>query len=100
VTQFWKPTPDGVSIMVKVQPKSRRPGVLGIAPSAQGPRLRLGVAEAAEGGRANQAVIALVSDLLSVPTRAVTIAVGESSREKLVRVSGSAEAITPVLAAL
>jgi len=100
VTAFWKPTPDGVSIMIKVQPKSRRPGVLGVAPSAQGPRLRLGVAEPAEGGRANQAVVALVARLLSVPAGAVTIAVGDTSREKLVRVTGSADAIGPVLAAL
>ncbi len=100
MTGFWRPMPDGVSIMVKVQPKSRRPGVLGVAPSAQGPRLRLGVSEPAEAERANQAVIALVARLLSVPVGAGSIAVGETSRQKLVHVIGSADAIGPVLASL
>ena len=93
MNEFWRATPDGVTVMIKVQPKSRRPGVQGVAPSADGPRLRLGVTEAAEGGRANEAVRELMARTLSVPRSAVTSAAGESSREKLVRVSGDATSL-------
>lgn len=86
--------------MVKVRPKSRRPGVLGVAPSANGPRLRLGVSEPAEAGRANEAVIGLLAGLLVVPRAAVTIEIGASNREKTVRVTGPAEALRDRLAAL
>lgn len=79
--------------MIKVQPKSRRPGVQGTAPSADGPRLRLGVTEAAEGGKANQAVRDLLAKVLDVPRSAVTIVAGETSRDKLVRVAGEASAL-------
>lgn len=97
---FWRATPDGVTVMIKVQPKSRRPGVQGTAPSADGPRLRLGVTEAAEGGRANEAVRELMARTLGVPKSAVSIAAGESSREKLLRVSGDTTSLGGRLAAL
>lgn len=100
MTAFWKETPDGVTIMVKVQPKSRRAGVLGVAPSAAGPRLRIGVSEAAEAGRANEALIGMVAALLAVPKAAVSIQVGQASREKLIRVSGRTQALSAKLAAL
>jgi uncharacterized protein YggU (UPF0235/DUF167 family) len=86
--------------MVKVQPKSRRPGVQGIGPSADGPRLRIGVTEAAEGGRANRAVCELLADLLDVPRSAVTVATGETSREKLLRVSGDPHSLSARLSTL
>jgi len=86
--------------MIKVQPKSRRPGVQGTAPSADGPRLRLGVTEAAEGGKANQAVRDLLAKVLDVPRSAVTIVAGETSRDKLVRVAGEASALGIRLSAL
>ncbi len=101
MTTFWQDSPGGVTIMVKVQPKSRRPGVLGVAPSANGgQRLRLGVSEPAEAGRANEAVVEMLADLLAVPRGAVTIEVGATSREKMVRVTGHTEALRARLAAL
>ena len=56
--------PDGVAVAVKVQPKSRRPGLQGLAPSADGERLRIGVTEAAEDGRANRAACAALAGAL------------------------------------
>jgi uncharacterized protein YggU (UPF0235/DUF167 family) len=86
--------------MVKVQPKSRRPGLQGTAPSASGPRLRIGVTEAAEAGKANQAVCALLAHALAVPRGAVGIAAGAASREKLVRVTGDPDVLARRLQAL
>jgi len=39
-------------------------------------------------GAANAALIALLSDVLSVPRRDVTVIAGEKSRDKRVRVAG------------
>ena len=64
VTMFWRPLADGVAVAVKVQPKSRRPGVQGLAPSADGERLRIGVTEPAEDGRANRAACAALAEAL------------------------------------
>jgi uncharacterized protein len=100
VTGFWRTGPDGAELRVKVQPKSRRPGLQGTAPSVDGPRLRIGVTEAAEAGRANQAVCDLVAEVLAVSRGAVGIAAGAASREKLIRVSGDPAALAQRLRAL
>jgi uncharacterized protein (TIGR00251 family) len=100
VTAFWRRAPDGAVLRIKVQPKSRRPGLQGTAPSAEGSRLRIGVTEAAEAGKANQAVCAVIADTLAVPRSAVNILAGAASREKLIRVSGDPDALARKLEAL
>ena len=85
---FWRAGSDGITVLVKVQPKSRRPGVQGTAPSTEGTRLRIGVTEAAEGGRANKAVCDLLAERVGVARSAVTIAAGQTSRDKTVRIAG------------
>jgi uncharacterized protein YggU (UPF0235/DUF167 family) len=85
---FWRPTVGGVCVAVKVQPKSRRPGVQGRAPAADGERLRIGVSEAAEHGRANLAACATLARALDLPAQAVAVQSGLTSREKTLRVAG------------
>lgn len=94
MTVFWRTVPDGVSVRVKVQPKSRRPGVQGRSVSGLGPCLRIGVSEAAEDGRANRAACAVLAAALGVPTSAVTVALGQTSRDKTLHVSGEAALLT------
>ncbi len=88
MTVFWRILADGVSITVKVQPKSRRPGIQGRFVSARGPCLRIGVTEAAEDGRANRAACSLLADALDVPASAVAVTSGQTSRDKTLRVAG------------
>ena len=97
---FWRVAPDAVLVQVKVQPKSRRPGVQGRAPAPEGERLRIGVAEAAEDGRANRAACAALARLLDVPASAVAVAFGATSRDKTLRVSGNPEALVNRLEAV
>lgn len=94
MTAFWRTVADGVSVRVKVQPKSRRPGVQGRSVSGHGPCLRIGVSEAAEDGRANRAACAVLAAALGVPTSAVTVALGQTSRDKTLHVSGEAALLT------
>ena len=88
MSRFWRELPDGVAVAVKVQPKSRRPGVKGTAPSADGERLRIGVTEPAEDGRANRAACAALAVALQVAPSAVSVATGATSREKTLHVAG------------
>ena len=97
---FWRATADGVSVAVKVQPKSRRPGVQGRVPALEGERLRIGVTEAAEDGRANRAACATLAAALQVPVSQVSVLLGASSREKTLRVAGDPAGIIERLAAL
>ncbi len=97
---FWRATADGVLAAVKVQPKSRRPGLHGRAPTTDGERLRIAVAEAAEDGRANRAACALLARALGLPQGAVAVASGATSRDKTLRIAGDPAAITARLEAL
>jgi uncharacterized protein YggU (UPF0235/DUF167 family) len=97
---FWRPLANGISVAVKVQPKSRHPGLRGTGPSADGERLRIGVTEAAEGGRANRAACAALADALGLSRSAVHVAAGATSREKTLHITGSAAELGARLAAL
>jgi uncharacterized protein len=90
LTAFWRILPDGVSVTAKVQPKSRQPGIQGRAVSARGRCLRIGVTEAAEDGRANRAACAVLAEALHVPTSAVAVTLGQTSRDKMLHVAGDA----------
>ncbi len=97
---FWRPLRDGVSVAVKVQPRSRRPGVHGTRPSADSERLHIGVTEPAESGRANRAVCATLAKSLGLTPSAVSVVIGATSREKTLRVTGNPAELAAKLAAL
>ena len=71
---------------MKVQPKSRRPGLGGLAPD--GAALKVAVTEAPEDGRANRAVCAALAKALEVPGSAVDVIHGATARLKTLRVAG------------
>ena len=105
---FWRTAEGGVRVAVKVQPKSRRPGVGGRAPDiwtvrapdVDGTRLRIGVTEAAEDGRANRAACAALAGALGVRAGDVSVAQGAASREKTLFVAGEAGMLVARLEAL
>jgi len=100
LSRFWRPLSAGVAVAVKVQPKSRRPGLHGVAPAADGERLRIDVTEAAEGGRANRAACAALADALGLAPSAVHCALGATSREKTLHVAGDPASLGAKLSAL
>ena len=100
MTAFWRSTPLGVNVAVKVQPRARRPGVQGTAPTADGPRLCIAVSEPPEDGRANRAACAALAGALDVAPSAVSVTAGAGAREKLLFVSGDPAVLGPRLAAL
>ena len=86
-----------VYVTVKVQPKSRRPGIQGLLISAHGPRLRIGAA--AEGEQATRAACTVLAVALDLPASAVARMLGETS-DKTLRVARDAAPLTQRLALL
>jgi uncharacterized protein (TIGR00251 family) len=77
-----------------VQPRAKKNAIIGEI----GDALKLALTAPPVEGRANEACIAFFTDLLNVPRSSVTIAAGETSRNKLIRVSGlSAAQVTAKL---
>ena len=74
----------GVSFRVKVQPRARKNAIAGTV----GDALKLALTAPPVDGRANQAVIQFLADALEIPRASVTIASGEISRDKVVRIAG------------
>jgi uncharacterized protein (TIGR00251 family) len=97
---FWRAGTDRVTVMVKVRPCSRRPGVHGVRESAAGPRLQIAVTEAAEDGKANRAVCAMLAQALHRPQSAVQIVAGAANREKVLAVTGDSATLVALLQSL
>jgi uncharacterized protein YggU (UPF0235/DUF167 family) len=74
-------------LRLRVVPGSTRPGIVG----RHGEAWKVRVAEAPERGRANDAVLDLVAEALSLPLRDVSLVAGHASRDKIVEVDGIGE---------
>ncbi len=77
-------TPSGATFQVKVHPRARKNAITGTV----GDSLKLALTTPPVEGRANQACIAYLAEFLNVPRSSVTIAAGETSRQKLIRIAG------------
>jgi uncharacterized protein YggU (UPF0235/DUF167 family) len=85
--------PDGVRL-VRLTPKASAARVIGLAREADdGVALKLAVTAPPEAGKANDALLGLVAELLDVRRRDVTLALGATSRRKLVHVAGDPAAL-------
>jgi len=74
----------GITFVVKVHPRARKNAITG----AVGDALKLALTAPPVEGKANQAVIEFFADLFAIPRSSVTIASGETSRNKIVRIAG------------
>ncbi len=77
-------TAKGATFAVRVHPRARKNAITGIV----GEALKLSLTAPPVEGKANQAVIEFFADLFAIPRSSVTIASGETSRNKMVRISG------------
>jgi uncharacterized protein (TIGR00251 family) len=77
-------TPSGATFQVRVQPRAKKNAIAGQI----GDALKLTLTAPPIEGRANEACIAFFAEFLNVARSSVTIAAGETSRNKLIRVSG------------
>jgi len=75
-------TPAGATFQVKVHPRARKNAITGVVSEA----LKLALTAPPVEGRANEACIEFLAQVLNVPRSSVTIAAGEASRNKVIRV--------------
>ena len=74
----------GATFAIKVHPRAKKDAITGEV----GDALKVSLTSPPVDGRANQACIDFFAKLLKVSRSSVTIAAGESSRNKVIRVSG------------
>jgi len=77
-------TPQGSTFAVRVQPRARRNAIMGEIGNA----LKLALTAPPVEGRANEACIEFLTEFLKVPRSSVTIAAGETSRNKVISIAG------------
>ncbi|MBS1850024.1 MAG: DUF167 domain-containing protein [Acidobacteria bacterium] len=83
-------TPAGATFAVKVHPRAKKNAITGEV----GDALKVALSAPPVDGKANAACIEFFANLLKAPRSSVTIASGQSSRNKVVRVAGiAAEAL-------
>ena len=91
-------SPHGATFAVRVQPRASKTRITGLLGSGADAVLKIALAAPPVDGRANEALVDFVANLLEVPLAAVQVLSGAQSRNKLLRVTGmSAEAIAAVL---
>ena len=71
-------------LQLRVSPGARRAHVVG----RHGDAWKVRVAAPPEGGRANEAVVRLVAETLSLPRAAVTLVSGHGARDKIIELAG------------
>ncbi len=92
-----KESAGGVTFSVRVHPRAKKDALTGV----HGDALKLSLTAPPVEGRANDAVVEFFAQLLRLPRSSVTIAAGQTSRNKVVRVSGiTADALQAKLASL
>jgi len=74
----------GVTFAVKVHPRAKKDAITG----ELGDALKVSLTTPPIEGRANEACIEFFAKLLKVPRSSVTIASGQTSRNKVIRVAG------------
>lgn len=80
----------GVTFVVKIHPRAQKNAITG----QFGDVLKLSLTAPPVEGRANEACIEFVANLLKVPRSSITIASGQTSHKKVIRVAGlSAEEV-------
>ena len=88
-------TAGGATFAVKVHPRAKKNVITGVV----GDAFKVALTAPPVEGRANEACIEFFANLLDVPRSSVTIAAGQNSRNKVIRVAGlSAEQVRQRLA--
>lgn len=74
----------GATFAVRVQPRAKKNAICG----ELGEAVKIALTAPPVEGKANEACISFLAELLAVPRSSITIAAGETSRNKVIRVSG------------
>ncbi len=81
---FYKELPEGIILSVKAQPGARKDEIVGQWADS----LKIRVTAPPEKGKANEAIIKLLAEVLGLKKSAFKIVSGETSRDKKILVQG------------
>ena len=97
----YRLTPEGLVLQVRVTPNASADRIEGVEIRDDGAAvLRLRVRAVPDKGKANAAVAVLLGKALGIPKSAITLASGETSRLKTLRLSGDPAALAAAIDAL
>ena len=77
-------TSGGVTFAVRIHPRAKKDGITG----ELGDALKVSLTAPPVEGKANDACIEFFAKLLKLPRSSITIAAGQASRNKVIRVAG------------
>lgn len=97
--QAWRAGKSGVSLLVRVTPKSARDSVDGMIGTAEGPALKVRVRAVAEDGQANRSVESVVAQWLGLAKTRVSVAQGGKARVKTLNIDGEPRELEALIAA-
>lgn len=97
--QPWRRQDDGLRLFVRLTPKGGRDGFDGLKPTADG-RVEIAakVTAVPEDGKANAALLKLLSKSLKLPVSRFAIVAGATDRHKQIVIGGDAVALETLLA--
>jgi uncharacterized protein len=81
-------TKDGVTLAVRAQPGAKKTAITGVHGEGAAAQLKIAVHAPPIEGRANEALIAFLAELFSLPRRDVMLVSGELSRSKVFLLRG------------
>lgn len=92
---------DHILLAVRLTPNGGRDAFDGVEVAADGlAHLKARVTAVPEKGKANKALVALLSKALKVPKSSISVASGETSRQKILRIEGDPEDLQSRIEAL
>ncbi|MCQ2965744.1 MAG: DUF167 family protein [Alphaproteobacteria bacterium] len=90
--------PGGVKLFVRLSPKAKREGFEGIYVEPNGEeRLKIAVTAPPIDGKANEAVIKLISKKVKIAKSLIHLIIGETDRNKIFFIEGNIEQIISAL---
>ncbi len=90
-------TRTGVTLKVRLTPKSSRDEIVGVEDFAGEAVLKARVRAVPEAGRANASLVKLIADWLKLPPSSVSVVHGGKSRVKQIAIEGDASALAHVI---
>ncbi|NLS05662.1 DUF167 domain-containing protein [Rhizobium sp. P32RR-XVIII] len=89
MTSAWKIFDDHVRLAIRLTPNGGRDAIDGIETEGDGAsHLKARVTAVPEKGKANKALIALLSKALGIPKSSIELISGDTSRKKILRIEG------------
>jgi uncharacterized protein len=82
-------TAEGVTLSVRAQPGAKKTAITGVYGERAAAQLKIAVHAPPIEGRANEALIAFLADLFSLPRKNVILVSGETNRSKVFLLRGA-----------